>query len=169
MNYSMILIPLLVLGLVGCDLVSGPEGNNPSLSLEADNMTVSQGSSVVLTANITDFDPTFFALSMRIAMDQNSLLVDEEQTGWKGDIWSSSAIGLLKVESNVVHISVTQLAGGDDAIAGGSVFTIRCTAVKSGEVAVDLLTSQLTFYDSGGNEIPFPNLQLQGGLSLTIN
>lgn len=153
--------------MMSCEETSDPEVIIPMITLESSNTTSAVGSTISITVEIADFPSDFFAVSMRISFDSNRLTISADQSDWIGSVWSSSAIGFLEVESGLVYVSITQIAGTSDVSDDGTVLTFDLTAEQIGVASLDLIQSHLVFYDVDGAEITMSDLEIEGA-SITI-
>ncbi len=165
-NIKVLMILLTAMLVLTCENASDP-ATNPLIGISVADETINTGSIFELTVEITDFPSELFAISGRLSFDENRISIDDTQTEWIGNIWSQSALGLLEVENGIVYFSVTQVAGSGNADNGGTILTIQVAPEQSGSTSLDLLPSQLTFYDSDGQELNIKNLDIEG-ISLTI-
>ncbi len=168
MKYSVSVLFVLTISfsfIISCE-ETDPEVANPTITLVSSEATTSIGSTVSITANIADL-PAVFALSMRISFDSNRLTINDSQTNWIGNLWSSSAIGLLEVESGVAYLSISQIAGSGNVSGDGTIMKLEITAEQVGVASLNLIQSQLIFYDESGAEITMSDLELEGA-SITI-
>lgn len=168
MKYSIFAILILSMFLImSCEEASDPDVIKPMITLESSDATTTVGSTFSVTAKIADLPDDFFAISMRISFDSNRLTIGDDQAGWIGNLWSSSAVGLLEVESGIVYLSITQIAGSGSVSGDGIVLSLDVTAEQSGVTALDLIQSRLIFYDENGAEITMSDLEIEG-VSITI-
>lgn len=169
MRYSiLVLFTLAISFLISCE-ETNPEAAIPAITLVSSEATTSIGSTVSITADISDLPADFFAVSMRISFDSNRLTIDDSQTNWIGNLWSSSAIGLFEVESGIVYLSITQVAGGGSVSVSGDgiVMELEVTAEQAGVASLNLIQSDLVFYDENGAKITMSDLEIEG-VSITI-
>jgi len=167
MKYSIsVLLTLSVFLVFSCDKPTDPV-LTPSVKLESSEVTTTVGSIITIRAVATDLPSDFFAVSLRISFDSNRLTIGGDQSDWIGDVWSSSAIGLIEVESGIVYLSITQVAGAGNISGNGTILSLNLTTEQAGVASLDLVQSQLVFYDSNGGEVPMNDLEIEGA-SITI-
>jgi len=168
MKYSISALLIISMFLMmSCEETSDPEVIIPMITLESSNTTSAVGSTISITVEIAGLPSDFFAVSMRISFESNRLTISADQSDWIGSVWSSSAIGFLEVESGLVYVSITQIAGTSDVSGDGTVLTLDLTAEQAGVASLDLIQSHLVFYDAEGAEITMSDLELEG-TSITI-
>jgi len=167
MKYSVSVLFVLAISLIISCEETDPEAAIPTITLVSSGASTSIGSTVSITANIADLPADFFAVSMRISFDSNRLTIDDSQSNWIGNLWSSSAIGLLEVEPGIAYLSISQVAGGGNVSGDGTIMELGLTAEQVGVASVNLIQSQLIFYDENGTEITMSDLEIEGA-SITI-
>jgi len=167
MKYSISVLFVLVLSsIISCE-ETDPEATIPTITLVSSQATTSIGSTISITANIAELPADFFAVSMRISFDSNRLTINDSQTNWIGNLWSSSAIGLFEVESGIVYLSITQIAGSGNVSGDGTIMELDLTAEQVGVASLTLIQSDLVFYDVNGAEVTMSELEIDG-VSITI-
>ena len=165
-NFSTIVFSIVFLFLISCESSSEPE-TNPAISISVLSESINVGSQVEVFVKIVDFPDDVFAISGRLSFDENRITISNDQADWMGNIWSSSAIGFLNIEDGIIYFSVSQIAGSGNADNQGTSLTIEITADVAGTTSIDLLPSQLSLYDSDGEELDIDNLDIDG-VSLII-
>jgi len=165
MKHSIII--LLTLGLFVILSCEDASEASPAITLESSQAIAAIGATISVTAKITDLPADFFAVSMRISYDSDRLTIRDDQSNWIGSIWSSSAIGMLEVESGIIYLSITQVAGAGNVSGDGTVLTLEFDTRQAGIASLDLIQRDLVFYDKDGAELAMNELKIEG-VDITI-
>lgn len=167
MRYLKFIIPSIVL-LLGCgDGLQEPEETMPTLALSPDTLSIMLGQEGDLTIQIEDFDVSIFGISMRIAYDSSNVSFNKSDGFAAGDFFGTGIISFIEEESALIYLTITLQKGEQEISGTGELGTLTFIGKSAGTDTVEIISSELLFYDSDGNEVNISGLEVKNA-ALTV-
>lgn len=150
------IILMLVFLLMGCD----EEANSydPVLRLIPDNLSIGLEQEGVLTLNIEDLGKSIFGINIHIIFDPEIISFLDSSGFVPGDFFGTEKITFVREESATIHLTITLKQGSSEVQGSGEIGTLTFTGQALGTSSVDIIPSEIHFYDSDGELINIENL-----------
>ena len=156
-RYLKLILPTVIF-LTGCG--TEPEAV-PTLSFSPEKLTISVDVTGDLTLKIKDFEDPVFGVSMCVAYDSALVSFDNENGFTVGDFFGSEVVTFAQAEPSMIHLSVV-LQQGEEAVDGsGSLGVLTLEGEAAGSGSLEILTSELYFYDEAGNTLTIADLEIE--------
>ena len=161
MRYFKFIILLTIL-FAGCgDDTTKPEETVPTFALTPDALSIIVGQEGDLALQIKDFDVSIFGISMRVAYDSSNVSFSKSTGFAAGDFFGSDIIAFVQEESSLIFLTVTLQQGQQEVSGTGDLGEITFTGKSPGSGTVEIISSELIFYDSDGNEVIVQGLEIE--------
>ena len=161
MRYTEFILLLSIL-LAGC----GKESTEPEEPIFTIVLTPSVGSISVgqagnVTLRVEDLDVQIFGVSMRIGYD-STVISFAGSTGFSaGDFFGEKIVVFVRNESSVIHVTLTLTQGQETVVGSGELGEFTFKGVSPGSSRVEIIPSELHFYDSGGSDVLIDSLVIE--------
>ena len=153
------LIILLIILFVGCG--TEPEETVPTIALTPDALSIIVGQEGDLALQIKDFDVSIFGISMRVAYDSSNVSFSKSTGFAAGDFFGSDIIAFVQEESSLIFLTVTLQQGQQEVSGTGDLGKLTFIGKSPGSGTVEIISSELIFFDSDGNQIIIPGLEIE--------
>ncbi|MCH8305979.1 MAG: hypothetical protein IIB94_12730 [Candidatus Marinimicrobia bacterium] len=161
MRYLKFIIPSIVL-LLGCgDGLQEPEETMPTLALSPDTLSIMLGQEGDLALQIEDFDVSIFGISMRIAYDSSNVSFNKSTGFASGDFFGSNIVAFVEDEPPLIYLTVTLQQGQQEVSGTGELGKLTFIGKSPGSGTIEIISSELIFFDSDGNEVIIPGLEIE--------
>ena len=160
MRYHKLIILSIVLILSCGDETTNPEETVPTLALDPDALSIDVGQEGGLTIQIEDFDVSIFGFSMRIAYDSTNVSFKKSAVFAEGDFFGSDIVAFVEEESALIYLTITLHQGQQEVSGSGDLGELMFVGKSSGSGTVEIISSELIFYDSAGNEVTISGLEI---------
>ena len=153
------LIILLIILFVGCG--TEPEETVPTIALTPDALSIIVGQEGDLALQIKDFDVSIFGISMRVAYDSSNVSFSKSTGFAAGDFFGSDIIAFVQEESSLIFLTVTLQQGQQEVSGTGDLGKLTFIGKSPGSSTVEIISSELNFYDSDGNGVAISGLEIE--------
>ena len=155
-------ISLTIVLLIACgDGPQEPEGRVSTLTFIPDALSIILEEEGELIIQIKDFDDSIFGISMRIAYD-SSIVSFKDSVGFEaGDFFGSDIVVFINEESALIHLTVTLQQGQQEVSGTGELGELKFIGKSPGSSTIEIISSELNFFDSGGNRISISDLKIE--------
>ena len=153
------LIILLIILFVGCG--TEPEETVPTIALTPDALSIIVGQEGDLALQIKDFDVSIFGISMRVAYDSSNVSFSKSTGFAAGDFFGSDIIAFVQEESSLIFLTVTLQQGQQEVSGTGDLGKLTFIGKSPGSGTVEIISSELNFYDSDGNKVTISGLEIE--------
>ena len=161
MKYLKFIIPSIVL-FFGCGKgTQEPEETVPTLALIPDALSIIVGQEGDLTLQIKDFDVSIFGISMRIAYDSSNVSFSDSTGFAAGDFFGSDIVAFVEEDSALIYLTVTLQQGQQEVSGTGDLAVMTFVGESQGNSKVEIISSELNFYDSDGNGVTVSDLEIE--------
>ena len=133
----------------------------PKIFLSPASANVTVGNTIDLNIVVEENQTSFFAVSMQITYNNTLLNFDDNNGFNRGSLFDQSAIVFAQNNGSVIHLSVSQVKGQTSTSGSGVIGTLRFSATSSGNSPIRINQDELIFYNSQGNEINIPDLEIK--------
>ena len=140
----------------------------PTLSLISVLSEITVGDRLTVDIITENFREEYFAISMRIQFDEESLEFLSPEAAWLGTVWGDDAIGIVEQSEDLVYLSVTQIRETGNAALEGSIATLNFRTLKTGSTNLSVAGNDLLFYNDVGDLVNVADLELDS-LSVIIS
>ena len=161
MRFLTFIITKIVL-FIGCsDNSQEPEVTVPTLTLIPDTLSIILGQEGDLTIQIKDFDVSIFGISMRIAYDSSSVSFSKSTGFAPDDFFGSDIVAFVQEESSLIFLTVILKQGQQEVSGTGRLRKLTFIGKSLGSGTIEIISSELIFFDSDGNEVIIPGLEIE--------
>lgn len=99
--------------------------------------------------------------SLRVAYDA-AVVSFNESTGFAvGDFFGTDIVTFVKDESSMIHLTITMTQGQNAVVGSGDLGLLTFTGKSPGSTDMELLPSELHFYDSQGTGVTVTDLEIE--------
>ena len=161
MKFHNLIIPLIILFISCGDETTEPEETVPTLALTPDALSIIVGQEGDLTLQIKDFDVSIFGISMRVAYDSSNVSFSKSTGFAAGDFFGSNIVAFVGEESALIYLTVTLQQGQQDVSGTGNLGKLTFIGKSPGSSTVEIISSELNFYDSDGNGVTISGLEIE--------
>ncbi len=152
---------LLALLLVSCESSTTPlVVSNPKLSFTPSASTITVGEEISISLEIENLPQAVFGMSFHISYDDNVISFADSVGMENGDFFSQEAISFVNGSNSIIRVSFTQIRGQEAVSGSGLIAIFTFTGISHGTGNIIVSRDQLHFYDSEGNVILIPNIEL---------
>ena len=150
--------------LTSCGKEPSRSKPEPTLSFTPQTLSINTGQQGEFTIQIEDLDSPVFGISMRIAYD-SSIVSFSDSTGFSvGDFFGTDVVAFTREEVSIIHLTVTLTQGQEEVSGSGDIGRLTFVGKSTGNSTVEVITSELYFYDSEGNEGIIPDLEIENAI-----
>ncbi len=154
--------PILLILFMSCEKESTePEETIPTTAFSPNNVSVGVVAEGELTLQVKDFEVSIFGISMRIAYD-STIVTFTDSTGFTvGGFFGTDIVTFVRDDSSRIHLTITLTQGQGEVIGSGDLAVLTFTGKSPGSSTLEIVPSELYFYDSEGNEVIVPDLEIE--------
>lgn len=155
-------LPILIF-LFGCgDKATEPEELGSKLAFDPLTLSIPVGQIGYLKLKLENINEMIFGVSMRIAY--NNIIEFDNSTGFRnGPFFGEEAITFIREESSVIFLTLTLQQGQNKINGSGVIGEIPFVGKVVGSTIIYLMPTEVNFYDSDGNIVIVPKLEIQPG------
>ncbi|HBC46727.1 MAG TPA: hypothetical protein DEO84_06635 [candidate division Zixibacteria bacterium] len=162
-------ILIVMIAVMGCGKKSTkPTPEIPKLIMTVDYSNIGVGQSSILTITLENIGDPIFAISLQLTYDHSILSFSDSLDFEAGDFLGSNVIAFVREESSIIHLSITKLQGQSGASGSGIICLLHFNGAVGGISDLNIARDNLRFYDSSGELIDMPNLEI-GSAQIQVN
>ena len=121
--------------------------------LDPEFQTIAVNNEAILSLNVQNLSQPIFAVSMQVNYN-SSILSFNDLTGFSvEEFFSSQNVVFIKEENSIINIGVSIQQGNNEVDGSGTIGTLTFKGSSTGTSEIEILLSDLHFFDSEGNEI----------------
>lgn len=140
-----------------CD--DNPDNDCALISFSPENQNISINESISLDLELQGLSDSIFAVSMEINYN-DSILIFNDSTGFNiGEFFGDEIIYLIYENNTSIYFSISIQQGNTMVDGSGSIVSFEFFGLSPGTSVIEILPSNLKFFDSTGNEIIISNLE----------
>ena len=147
---------MLVFLIVGCD--EETNSHDPVLRFIPDNLSIGLEQEGVLTLNIEDLGKSIFGISMQIIFNSEIISFSDSIGFIPGDFFGTEKITFVHEESATIHLTIALKQGSSEVQGSGDIGTLTFIGRALGTSSVDVIPSDIHFYNSDGELTNIENL-----------
>ena len=163
MKYFKFIFLSLVI-LTSCGKEPSRSKPEPTLSFSPETLSINSGQQGEFTIQIEDLDSPVFGISMRIAYDSSIVSFSDSTGFFLGDFFGTDVVAFVREEVSIIHLTVTLTQSQEEVSGSGGLGVLTFVGKSSGTSTVDITSSELYFYDSDGNEVIVPDLEIENAI-----
>lgn len=159
-NYTFLILTILlfIIPFISCEKESKPD---PIILFRPGTLTLHTGQSGELSIKIEDLREHIFGVTMRIVYDPN-IVSFSDSTGFEsGDFFGNEIVSFVEKGDSVIHIALTLTQGQSEERGSGYLGDLTFTGNSPGSSTIEILPTELVFYDSEGNDVVIPDLEIE--------
>ncbi|MCH7614031.1 MAG: hypothetical protein IIB45_11825 [Candidatus Marinimicrobia bacterium] len=149
---------LLMILFNSCDKESEPD---PRILFRPETLTLSTGQSGELSIKIEDFRVRIFGVTMRIMYDPHVVTFSDSAGFAMGNFFGDDIVSFIEEKDSVIHIALTLTQGQSEERGSGKLGALTFTGNSPGSSAIEIIPTELVFYDSDGDEVAIPELEIE--------
>lgn len=143
-----------------CDVCDDNTDNDCALiNLTPHDTTIGVNETVGVEMDFTGLSDSIFAVSMEINYDSTILSFDDTAVYSIGDFFGDEIIYLIYENNSSIYFSISIQQGNTMVDGSGSIVSFEFFGLSPGTSVIEILPSNLKFFDSTGNEIIISNLE----------
>jgi hypothetical protein len=149
--------------LFGCGSNSTEPVNEPETRLyfTPNEVTVSKNEQADVALAISGLTESIFGLSFQMIYDSTVISFSDTQEVEVGDFMGQDVIAFIKIIESTVHMSYTRIQGQESVSGSGVICIIPLTGEAVGNCRIQVLSDEIHFYDSIGEEIEISKIELE--------
>jgi hypothetical protein len=151
-----IYILLFIVVLFGCSEKSTePKSSSASasISFSADTLVVGIGEEADMQLQLSFSGRSIFGISMRIDYRPNIVTFNDSTDFEVGDYFGTEIVSFVQSEENSIHLSISLIQGENPVNGSDDLGTLTFTGLSQGVSDIEIIPSELFFYNSDGNII----------------
>lgn len=156
---------LFIVGMAllwGCGKKSTePSKPTPSIYFAPDSVSVARAEKTNIQLKLNLVDQAIFGLSMRIDYVPILFAFADSTDFTVGDYFGKGMISFVKVHSNSIYLTLSLTKGQPEVKGTGNLGTFTLTGLNRGTGKMEIIPSELNFYDSAGDTISVSNLEIK--------
>lgn len=162
----LIYIPLLVVFLFGCSEKSTEPKSSSGVvvSFSADSVQIEVGEETYIRLKLNLSNLSIFGISMRMDYNPDIVSFDDLTDFVVGDYFGTEIVSFVKSEENSIHLSISLTQGEDKVGGSGDLGILMFTGLSQGVSDIEIVPSELNFFDSDGSNITIPSLVIDNAV-----
>ncbi len=153
--------------LVGCSKKSTNSEKEFLISFEPQRLVLSNGQIGVMAIEFEDLDEYIFGVTLQITFD-STIVSFSESVGFDAvNFFEGDIVTFVEEDGSVIHIALTLTQGQSEERGSGYLGELTFTGNSPGSSAIEIIPAELYFYDSTGDTVTIPDLEIEAG-SITV-